>query len=170
AFEIDALSSMKVQGCSVSEYGWTGSWMSSADLNTAVLEGGASKPLMPRLKGFNMALGRGRQVVFAVNLFPWAEGEKGLVGQGGWVQPCNGKDMTGWKKHPKYPGFWSVDENGVLVGAGPVDYAFLATERNDFENFHLRVEAQVDSPESDGGVFFRVGFPAFPAWDEVNIC
>ena len=34
--------------------------------------------------------------------------------------------------------------------------AFLVTERDDFEDFHLRVEAQVDTPESDSGVFFRV--------------
>jgi hypothetical protein len=77
----------------------------------------------------------------------------------GWVQLFNGKDLSGWQKHPIKPGFWRVDENGHIVGAGPVhDYAFLGTVRDDFEDFHLRVEAMVDTPESDSGVFFRVPF------------
>lgn len=74
----------------------------------------------------------------------------------GWVQLFNGRDLSGWKKHPKYPGFWRVDENGHLFGAGPVDYAFLSTVRDDFQDFHLRVEAMVDTPDSDSGVFVRV--------------
>jgi formylglycine-generating enzyme required for sulfatase activity len=90
----------------------------------------------------------------------------------GWVQLFNGKDLTGWKKHPNKPGFWRVDDKGILVGEGPVDYAFLATERDDFENFHLRVEARVDTPESDSGVFFRLASDLAPdvVFDEVNIC
>ncbi len=89
----------------------------------------------------------------------------------GWVQLFNGKDLSGWKKDPGHPGFWHVDEDGHLVGAGPVDYAFLGTVRDDFENFQLRVEAMVDTPESDSGVFFRVPFLIEPGsgFAEINI-
>ena len=88
----------------------------------------------------------------------------------GWVQLFNGKDLAGWTKHPQVPGFWRVDENGWLVGSGPVEYTFLATERGDFEDFQLRVEVQVDTPQSDSGVFFRVGFPNWDDFDEAQIC
>jgi formylglycine-generating enzyme required for sulfatase activity len=89
----------------------------------------------------------------------------------GWVQLFNGKDLSGWKKHPIKPGFWRVDEIGHIVGAGPVDYAFLGTVRDDFEDFHLRVEAMVDTPESDSGVFFRVPILVEPSssFAEINI-
>src|SRR5262245_33575598 len=50
----------------------------------------------------------------------------------GWVQLFNGKDLKGWTAHREYPGFWKVDD-GAIVGAGPVDYAFLGTVRDDFE-------------------------------------
>src|SRR5205085_1060758 len=42
---------------------------------------------------------------------PYQEGDKG------WVQLFNGKDLTGWKTHPKAPGKWEV-KDGAIVGSG----------------------------------------------------
>src|SRR5262249_50914326 len=75
----------------------------------------------------------------------------------GWVQLFNGRDLTGWRKPG--PDSWKV-ENGQLQGSGRG--ARLWTERSDFANFHLRMEAkcakgggglrlrtQADRPESE---------------------
>src|SRR5919204_474003 len=61
---------------------------------------------------------------------------------GNFVPLFNGKDLTGWKTHPDQPGDWRV-ENGVLIGRGPLSHLF--SERGDYENFHLRVEAKINS-------------------------
>jgi hypothetical protein len=92
-----------------------------------------------------------------------------VTAPGPWVSLFNGKDLTGWKKHPRLGGFWHVDENGVLIATGPVEQSYLATERGDFEHFHLRMELKVDGPTSDSGVFLRVPFPEFKDFAEVNI-
>ena len=57
----------------------------------------------------------------------------------------------GWKTHPDQPGNWRV-EDGVLIGSDKVSHLF--TERGDYANFHLRVEAMIN-PKGDSGVFFR---------------
>jgi hypothetical protein len=72
----------------------------------------------------------------------------------GWVQLFNGNDLTGWKTHPDQPGDWRV-EDGVLIGSDKVSHLF--TERGDYANFHLRVEAMIN-PNGDSGVFFRSAF------------
>ncbi|HWA97848.1 MAG TPA: family 16 glycoside hydrolase, partial [Pirellulales bacterium] len=59
----------------------------------------------------------------------------------------NGRDLSGWKTNPAYPGNWRV-ENGVLVGSKGVSYLF--TERGDFGDVHLRCEARVGSGTSAG--------------------
>src|SRR5262249_14304486 len=59
----------------------------------------------------------------------------------------NGKDLAGWKTHPDSPGDWRV-EDGVLIGKGPP--GFLFSERDDFENFHLRVEARINTEGNSG--------------------
>jgi hypothetical protein len=67
----------------------------------------------------------------------------------GWVQLFNGRDVvTGWKPAAG----WSV-EDGILVGRDQ-NYSHLLTSRDDFENFHLRVEARINR-NGDSGVFFR---------------
>ncbi len=74
----------------------------------------------------------------------------------------NGKDLTGWKTHPSQPGNWRV-ENGILVGSGPGLTSHLYTERGDFKDFHLRVEARINEG-GNSGVYFRAVFgPAQPA-------
>jgi hypothetical protein len=69
----------------------------------------------------------------------------------------NGKDLTGWKNHPDQPGTWKV-ENDLLVGRGRM--GLLYSDRGDFGDFDLRVEAKVSNGVY-GGVFVRV--PDFPA-------
>jgi hypothetical protein len=62
------------------------------------------------------------------------------AGASGFVSLFNGRDLRGWKTHPKQPGNWHV-ANGVLIGSGPA-LSHLYTERGDFTDFHLRVEAR----------------------------
>ena len=72
AFEIQAPAWEKIQGCTVSEYAWNGSWIGNHDLTAHVFEAiglDDVRPIMPRLKGHNMVLGRGRQIVFGINAF-----------------------------------------------------------------------------------------------------
>jgi hypothetical protein len=73
----------------------------------------------------------------------------------------NGWDTTGWRTHSKEPGRWRV-ENGILIS--PVKEAgSLYTKRDDFTDFHLRVEARIDD-KGDSGIWFRSPFdPKWPA-------
>jgi serine/threonine protein kinase len=66
----------------------------------------------------------------------------------------NGKDLTGWKTYPGQDGYWFVEE-GRLIGRN--GNSMLFTERGDFEDFHLRVEARVNSA-GNSGVFFRIEY------------
>ena len=52
----------------------------------------------------------------------------------------NGRDLTGWKTDPSFPGNWRV-ENGVIVGTGGNTY--LVSERSDYGDFHLHVQTRV---------------------------
>ena len=70
-----------------------------------------------------------------------------------WVSLFNGKDLTGWKTHPKQPEGWSVENNTLVGKAGPGN-RYLFSERGDYENFHFRVEAKI-SEGGDAGQLFR---------------
>jgi predicted Ser/Thr protein kinase len=59
----------------------------------------------------------------------------------GWTQLFNGKDLTGWKGFPRETAGWEV-KDGILVGSGPQGNLF--SDRGDFKNFHLRVEARIN--------------------------
>lgn len=89
----------------------------------------------------------------------------------GWLKLFNGSELTGWKTHPDQPGFWKV-EGGELVGFGATSHLF--TERGDYEDFHLRVEAKINDG-GGSGVYFRVPefattrYGAFPNGYEANI-
>jgi hypothetical protein len=72
---------------------------------------------------------------------------------GGFVPLFNGKDLSGWKTHPKQPGDWQV-RDGVLTCRGPVSHLF--SDRADFENFHLKARVRVQGDNS--GLFFRTEF------------
>jgi serine/threonine protein kinase len=79
----------------------------------------------------------------------------------GFVALFNGKDLTGWKTHPKQPGNWRV-ENGILIGSGPA-VSHLYTEREAFRDFYLRLEARIND-KGNSGVYFRAPFgPVLPA-------
>jgi uncharacterized protein (TIGR03067 family) len=112
------------------------------------------------LRGF-----RDKQQVF-VDSFKLAPGENKLVripsskpkppavpspSADGWMQLFNGKDLTGWRPHPEEGGKWVV-ENGALTCTGPHGYLF--SERDDYENFHLRAEIRINGG-GDSGVFVR---------------
>ncbi len=81
---------------------------------------------------------------------------EGSASSDGFIPLFNGRDLTGWKTQPDQPGQWKVEE-GVITCTGPRSHLF--TERGDFENFHLRVEARINA-KGDSGVFFRGPFDA----------
>ncbi len=75
----------------------------------------------------------------------------------------NGRNLTGWKRDSKQQGNWHVEKR-ILVGSGP-SISHLYTERDDFTDFHLRVEARF-SDGGSSGVYFRCPFgPRLPADD-----
>ncbi len=76
----------------------------------------------------------------------------------GWVKLFSGRDLSGWKTHPDQPGQWKV-EGGVLVGSAVPSY--LYSDGGHFANFHLRVEARINSG-GDSGIFFRAPFATRP--------
>lgn len=115
-------------------------------------------------------------------------------GGGAFVPLFNGKDLTGWKLHDKpggniaevikkeksgrlaeYDGtlrdgrevpLWRV-EDGILIGSGPASHLF--SERDDYENFIFRVEAQIND-KGNSGQYFRTAFgPGFPKGYETQI-
>jgi RNA polymerase sigma factor (sigma-70 family) len=71
-----------------------------------------------------------------------------------WTPLFNGKDLQGWKELPDHQGHWKV-EDGAIVGKGDAG-GYLFSE-GDYENFHLRVEAQVND-SGDSGIFVRSEF------------
>jgi uncharacterized protein (TIGR03067 family) len=85
----------------------------------------------------------------------------------GWVSLFNGKDLTGWKTHPDDPGKWTVEDGAIARPPAPQSYLF--TERSDFENFHLRIEARIN-PTGDAGVFFRSEFAVRPSKNNGVLC
>jgi hypothetical protein len=100
---------------------------------------------------------------------PWAIAEDAKDDSKGWEQLFNGKDLTGWKTHPKDKGHWEV-KDGAITGIGP-EVGHLFTERGDFENFHVRVEAKI-SDKGNSGLFFRTQFGTaypYPAGYEAQI-
>jgi TPR repeat protein/serine/threonine protein kinase len=73
----------------------------------------------------------------------------------GFVVLFNGKDLSGWKTHPQQPGQWRVVD-GAITCTG-THKAHLFSERGDYKDFHLRVEARVNA-EGNSGVFIRAPF------------
>ena len=100
----------------------------------------------------------------------WAGGEK----KGGakkedarWVKLFNGKDLTGWKTHPKSPGKWRVENGAIVSGGAAVSHLF--SERGDYEDFHFRIEAKIND-KGNSGQYFRAKFaPGYPPGYEAQI-
>jgi hypothetical protein len=96
-----------------------------------------------------------------------AQEDKAANQEKGWVKLFNGKDLTGWKSHPKSPGDWKV-EDGVIVGRGN-NNSHLFSESDKYENFHYRIEAKI-SDKGNSGQYFRAKFaPGFPPGYEAQI-
>jgi hypothetical protein len=113
----------------------------------------------------------------------------------GWVSLFNGKDLSGWKIHPepnkgqikkviakeaggkvvgydaetkdgKTVSLWSI-KDGTLIGAGPASHLF--SEKDDYDNFHYRVEAKINE-KGNSGQYFRTRFESgFPPGYEAQI-
>ena len=113
----------------------------------------------------------------------------------GWIALFNGKDLTGWRTHPNpNPGeikkitakeeggkvvayeaetkdgntvpLWTA-KDGTIVGSGP--HSHLFTEKDDFTDFHYRVEATIND-KGNSGQYFRTEFgPDFPRGYEAQI-
>ncbi len=85
----------------------------------------------------------------------------------GWVQLFNGKDLTGWEVYPKGTGPWKV-EKGILIGSGSKN-SHLFTKRDNYENFHYRIEAKIND-KGNSGQYFRAQFGAgYPKGYEAQI-
>jgi serine/threonine protein kinase/formylglycine-generating enzyme required for sulfatase activity len=92
------------------------------------------------------------------------ESDKEAKASDDFVPLLNGKDLSGWKTHPKQPGNWRV-EKGILIGSGPLVTSHLYTLRDDYKDFHLRLEARINEG-GNSGVYFRAPFgPTRPAND-----
>jgi hypothetical protein len=76
-----------------------------------------------------------------------------------WVSLFNGRDLSGWKAHPSDTAKWEV-VGGILRASGGGGQLF--TERDDYENFHFRVEAQINDV-GNSGQYFRAVFGPNPA-------
>jgi hypothetical protein len=110
-----------------------------------------------------------------------------------WVPLFNGKDLTGWKLHPKaaknfseiitkeeggkplsYSAkidgkevlLWSV-KDGMIIGQGPASHLF--TVRDDYVNFRYKIVAKIND-KGNSGQYFRTAFgPNFPNGYESQI-
>jgi hypothetical protein len=83
-----------------------------------------------------------------------------------WTQLFNGKDLTGWKTHPKDKAKWEV-QDGILIGSGEAGHLF--SERGDYANFRYRVEAMIND-NGNSGQYFRTQYgPSFPKGYEAQI-
>ena len=78
----------------------------------------------------------------------------------GWVQLFNGKDLMGWetldKKGTRPTGrLWTI----AITCDGPCSYLF--SKRDDYQDFHFRVEARLNA-KGNSGQYFRCRFE--PGW------
>jgi hypothetical protein len=85
----------------------------------------------------------------------------------GWVQLFNGKDLEGWEVFPSGTGPWKV-EDGILKSSGSKN-SHLFTKRDDYQNFHYRIEAKI-SDKGNSGQYFRAQFKGgYPPGYEAQI-
>jgi hypothetical protein len=95
-------------------------------------------------------------------------GEKKEEAKDGWVPLFNGKDLGGWKTFdPAQLKNWYVKE-GILYSSG-TQASHLFSPRDDYENFHFRIEAKI-SDKGNSGQYFRTKFGAgYPKGYEAQI-
>jgi hypothetical protein len=99
---------------------------------------------------------------------PGREKPKEKPNADGWVQLFNGKDIEGWKTfESKEPKNWYV-KDGILYSSGK-QASHLFSPRDDYENFHFRIEAKI-SDKGNSGQYFRTKFgPGYPKGYEAQI-
>jgi len=115
------------------------------------------------MKQRNRTMGLVFACLFAVA--PLLASEEGRAEEG-WVKLFNGKDLTGWKKHPDDNAKWEV-VHGTLVGTGPAGHLF--SERGDYANFHFRIEAKINDKGNSGQYFRATYAKGFPPGYEAQI-
>ncbi|MSU79397.1 MAG: DUF1080 domain-containing protein [Gemmataceae bacterium] len=71
------------------------------------------------------------------------------------VQLFNKKDLDGWRNHPTIERKWRVE--GVLLSSPPL--SVLYSTRSDYKDFHLKAEARMPDPTTEGGIVFRAPSP-----------
>ena len=79
----------------------------------------------------------------------------------GFTPLFNGKDLKNWTRDKEGFGNWKVAD-ATLSCVGPQDY--LYTTRDDFDDFHLRVEVKI-SDKGNSGIYFRAGKPVMVTGD-----
>ena len=88
----------------------------------------------------------------------------------GFTALFNGKDLTGWRVHPKAKGIWSV-ENGVLKAPGRLDEWMpdIETEK-EYRDFVLQIDYRTPTA-SDTGIFIRELIPVLKMGrrEQINI-
>jgi hypothetical protein len=87
----------------------------------------------------------------------------------GWVQIFNGKDLKGWKTDPpdQLEKSWYV-KDGILYSKGKTA-SHIFSPRDDYENFHYRIEAKI-SDKGNSGQYFRTKYgPGYPKGYEAQI-
>jgi serine/threonine protein kinase len=85
----------------------------------------------------------------------------------GFVSLFNGKDLTGWEVHPQKADNWEVKDGILACRRGPESYLF--SERDDYQDFHLRVEARINLPGNSGVYFWSAPGKPRPLGLEVEI-
>ncbi len=76
----------------------------------------------------------------------------------------NGKDLTGWTPDPSRHGAWHVD-NGILSGGPAGEGSILYSDRDNYRNFRLRVEARLkDNQHSE--IWVRTQIPPTDSADK----
>ena len=94
--------------------------------------------------------------VLACITFPLAQAAREKAKDDGWVQLFNGKDIEGWKTFdPDRLKDWSV-KDGILTSSSKKS-SHLFSPRDDYENFHFRIEAKI-SDKGNSGQYFRTQF------------
>src|SRR5215475_1144105 len=69
--------------------------------------------------------------------------------------------------HPKNPGKWYV-KDGILYSGGK-ETSHLFSERDDYQDFHYRIEAKIND-KGNSGQYFRTQFgPGYPKGYEAQI-
>jgi hypothetical protein len=128
------------------------------------LDPGYAGPFVPGLKrsrgkiGFQAHTGSVHYRKVKIKELPPLAVVKEPPAEPGWVPLFNGTDLTGWKEHPQHRwGNWRVVD-GLLVGSGK-QYNWLFSERGDYTDVHVRVEAQI-GPGGNSGVSTRAPFEA----------